>query len=1019
MSSTRDIQAKWRQKQSVLGNMIGSEQDAGFGGRFQIYEHGRIYWHSLFGAHEVHGDILGHYLADEGPGNPVTGNRVFGFPVDDEAVTPDGLHPVGYFEFGVIFLKAGIARIDGEYYAAWKHWGAELEFGYPISQPFQFTGGEAAFFERGCFWKGPASKFKVKGMRLKPPQLGQPALVGLDAQTFALDPIIFTGNPDVDLSDPLRDTLPDVYRNLWGGRLFLRSVEKEGEPPHEVLLATLDPTTTGPAFRGLHVSIQVQLVADSLRDRTLYDLCIHKPEGGTVVLASHSFYAKAKWDNFGFIHATDLHVSRRVDGFRKRLYELGLEKGAEELNSFSDGFRDFIKDANQLHDAGKLDVILATGDIVDYVFEDRDHRDGPGNFGFFESLILGNAPYPEGHPSEELRVPIFTSLGNHDYRANAYPLMFELTWQGIELTTISNFESLNLTVQETVRLVNGKWIHVTGGSNTYPPLPRIPDVKNLNKDEANDIAALDPGMINNSSYYFRRINPDSSYIVRAGERHRFVMLDSGPDVGIVKGFGEAIWAALGNGDEDKRTFIGGGPNSEGIEPTELELVKLAQTEAAGLGLVVVGIHAPLVNIKGNEYAHYFRETEHPTADPNEVNGFVFRYQYGQFANVSPGTNPSNIESDWIRTGTEYFKQGSVEDLLDDGISRGKTEDLLLICVGQGTFRQVDLVLSGHKHLNVELGLGYDRDHQKLRFFHDYYTESPGSYYPSTGIENNDFRQSRSINIEVEDQAALGQLPIKISDPPLPSYLLLKVPLYKTMLNDTADEFVAFNWWRDHRPLLLQTGALGPMENNQRPDRNQHPDLPPDPQKPGPTFQGFRLVSVQGNTMTRIHYLKTAGQQMIRRSYREVFGREPLQPELDAWVKRVKERPIDYRQVVLDHVDYLLSSTGSEELSYMVDRSYRAVFGREPNSNELADWISDVTAQRIGYDQVVSNHLDFMLSANGSQELTETINRSYLNVLNREPRADELAAWEQGVRDNRYQYWQLVEANKMYKMNGGT
>ncbi len=52
MTSTSDILAKWQElkKRGIdLGAKINPEQDAGYGGRFQEYEHGRIYWHKDIG----------------------------------------------------------------------------------------------------------------------------------------------------------------------------------------------------------------------------------------------------------------------------------------------------------------------------------------------------------------------------------------------------------------------------------------------------------------------------------------------------------------------------------------------------------------------------------------------------------------------------------------------------------------------------------------------------------------------------------------------------------------------------------------------------------------------------------------------------------------------------------------------------------------------------------------------------------------------------------------------------------
>lgn len=111
MSSTSDIQAKWQERKNNgvdLGAKVGTEQDVGWGGRFQVYQNGRIYWHPQIGVHEVHGGILTKYLQWGGPGNcSAIGGRPFGFPTTDEEYMPDGVTPVSKFEWGAIYWLSG------------------------------------------------------------------------------------------------------------------------------------------------------------------------------------------------------------------------------------------------------------------------------------------------------------------------------------------------------------------------------------------------------------------------------------------------------------------------------------------------------------------------------------------------------------------------------------------------------------------------------------------------------------------------------------------------------------------------------------------------------------------------------------------------------------------------------------------------------------------------------------------------------------------------------------------------
>jgi uncharacterized protein with LGFP repeats len=111
--STPDIRLKeqeLRHRLFDLGNQVGPEQDAGFGGRYQEYEKGRIYWHPNAGAHVLYGWVLGMYLFEGGPGYDPDGSDVrrYGFPTSDPGTTEaewrGQVYELRYcdFEFGTI-----------------------------------------------------------------------------------------------------------------------------------------------------------------------------------------------------------------------------------------------------------------------------------------------------------------------------------------------------------------------------------------------------------------------------------------------------------------------------------------------------------------------------------------------------------------------------------------------------------------------------------------------------------------------------------------------------------------------------------------------------------------------------------------------------------------------------------------------------------------------------------------------------------------------------------------------------
>ena len=77
--------------------------------------------------------------------------------------------------------------------------------------------------------------------------------------------------------------------------------------------------------------------------------------------------------------------------------------------------------------------------------------------------------------------------------------------------------------------------------------------------------------------------------------------------------------------------------------------------------------------------------------------------------------------------------------------------------------------------------------------------------------------------------------------PAQTYPVLTMPPYAAPLNSATN---ASQWWQAHRPLLLLTAALGPIDPRQR-----YGDELPDP-----TFQGFRLMVVRENAIKKNHYI---------------------------------------------------------------------------------------------------------------------------------------------------------------------
>ena len=181
--------------------------------------------------------------------------------------------------------------------------------------------------------------------------------------------------------------------------------------------------------------------------------------------------SKQKWKDFTFVHATDLHLAERND----RLYEI-IKKWTESsiiesvddffktvkkklkikknkptqekilseikiplrkrLINTNNQFRKFTKLMNNKVLRNELDFIVLTGDLVDYTILSKfsqkndklnEFKYEDSNWLIFKSILL-NTPLKEKYKGvirgEELNCPIFTTLGNHDYR----PFPYDITW---------------------------------------------------------------------------------------------------------------------------------------------------------------------------------------------------------------------------------------------------------------------------------------------------------------------------------------------------------------------------------------------------------------------------------------------------------------------------------------------------------------------------------------------------------------------------------------------------------------
>ena len=813
MSTFSEKAQKLRERGFNLGAALdATEQNTVGGGLFQRFTHATIYWHPVMGAeaHEVHGGILGRYMKMGGPAvNPATGRRDLGFPLSDETETRVGRFAVSYFEFGALLWKHGAGAIYGDFYKEWIRQGAETgPLGYPISEEIAVAGGQAIFFEFACLFRGPVSGNQMLQFDYAFPRPGSPDFVSL---TGAKLTVSLHGGGTTE------GALKSLPTTLFQDRFFLSPTGRPFANPIGLSFST-----------GLPVSVGTMAPGQVLTDRTLYDVVFKLAPGDFPAVAPHAIYAKISWQSFGAMHATDIHVSTRLDGFKAKLSNAGRGEGAAAFNNYNDNFRDLIRYANRLHANGQLDVILATGDLVDYQFEEGDWR-GPGdhaqhggNFAYFLKFLLGQAPSPDGGKHEELRVPLLTTLGNHDYRGFRYLLNFDVSVTGADDPTIRNFAPMNLMDKEADAIQGG--------------------FKTVSQDAAINMAKIDASL----DFYHRRVGTNN--VVKQLGDHRIVMLDTRWDNDMVDTKWEALQIALGVGtSESQRNFADGNPDSIGVSDEGRRLLKQALAENPA-GVVLVGMHAPPLNPAGNEFPHYFRATEHSSLERvgeavqtglgfnnvvarDEIAGFLLRHDPAGWSSYSGWRNTK---------GKDYFAKGQVGHLLDFGSAQRNEEEFLQICAGVGVPRKVDAVLFGHGHYRADFHVGWDDAKKQFEFYFDFFTENPAEYYNSRKLGFTD-----PVGIRLRLGAPLNGKPGDI-DTAWGKAKSLDVVPYQAPLSLATDKR---QWWETHRPLLLQTGAVGPMEANQRRETVAGKKR----SYPGPSFMGRRVIEVNGNVIQRIKY----------------------------------------------------------------------------------------------------------------------------------------------------------------------
>jgi Icc-related predicted phosphoesterase len=304
--------------------------------------------------------------------------------------------------------------------------------------------------------------------------------------------------------------------------------------------------------------------------------------------------SKQKWKDFTFVHATDLHLAERND----RLYEL-IKKWTESsivenvedffetvkkklkltkkkpnhkkilseikvplrkrLINSNNQFRIFIKLMNRKVLRNELDFIVLTGDLVDYTILSKlatkldklnqfNYEDS--NWMIFRSIVL-NLPLKDKYKGvlrgEELNCPIFTTLGNHDFR----PFPYDITWGEM-------YRKIGLNASEAIAL-----------NQLFSASP---------------ISAITKSSLALKGY-FSEINSSSDFSIKLGN-NLFIILNTGSD-----------------SFKNLKDLITGHPSVTGVSFKQIKYLEaLINNQINENTNTYLFLHAPPVNTEGKKYS---------------------------------------------------------------------------------------------------------------------------------------------------------------------------------------------------------------------------------------------------------------------------------------------------------------------------------------------------------------------------------------------------------------------------------
>lgn len=285
----------------------------------------------------------------------------------------------------------------------------------------------------------------------------------------------------------------------------------------------------------------------------------------------HPVFVRKPASALRIANIADLHMDQRIDAYEKRLANSpDRPKAYHNWNQASiDLYRQARKDS---------DAILMVGDLIDYgrgyngsgpMGDDNSYWRDRNWFLFYEALAR------EG----EYSVPVYTILGNHDWRLNPYPAgtrgapdpeSMNLTKEQVEIAHGPGADKL--AYQLDLALIAKAFVQLIGRTGEL-------DLRGLPTDTR----------IESVAWYLLQINPFLDYTARLPGGYNLCMLDWAEDEIVSR---DLVIAGENYGRQTPPNTYGGPQAKNNLTSVQHELVEI--TAAMPRGPRILGVHAPPV-----------------------------------------------------------------------------------------------------------------------------------------------------------------------------------------------------------------------------------------------------------------------------------------------------------------------------------------------------------------------------------------------------------------------------------------